>query len=56
MIFRNNVAGIVAVMLVLAYIAPIVFKLKDVALTLVILVGVVMMLIDLLQTLRSKGR
>ena len=43
-----------AVILVLAYLLPPVYKLKDVALGLVILAGIVMMLVDLWQSLQSK--
>lgn len=55
MTFKTNMAGIVAAALLIAYLAPIIFKIKDVALTLVILVGVLMMLIDLWQSLQSKN-
>ena len=48
-------AGIVAVVLMLAYLAPIVIKLREPALTIVILVGIVMMLVDLYQSMQSKG-
>jgi hypothetical protein len=48
------VAGLVAVILVLGYLLPPVFKLKDVALGVVICIGVAMMLVDLLQSLKSK--
>jgi hypothetical protein len=47
-------AGIVAVLLVGAFLAPPVVKLQDLALTGVILVGFVMMLVDLLQSLKSR--
>ncbi len=47
-------AGIIATALVLAFLAPPVLKLKDVALTGVIVVGVVMMLVDLWQSLQSR--
>lgn len=48
-------AGIVAMVLMLAYLGPIVLKLRDPALAGVILVGIVMMLVDLWQSLQSKG-
>ena len=48
------ISAVVAVALVLAYLSPVVFKLKDVALGLVILIGIAMMLIDLWQSLQSK--
>ena len=47
-------AGIIATILVLAFLAPPVLKLQDVALGAVILIGVVMMLVDLWQSLQSK--
>jgi hypothetical protein len=48
------VAGIVAAALVVLFIAPVVVKLKDVALSFVVLVGVSMMIIDIWQSLKSK--
>jgi len=47
-------AGVVAVILVLGYLLPPVFKLKDVALGVVICIGIAMMLVDLAQSLKSK--
>lgn len=47
-------AGLVAIVLMVAFLSPVVFKLKDVALGIVILIGLVMMLIDLWQSLQSK--
>ena len=47
-------AGVVAVALMLAYLMPPVFKLKDVALGAVISIGIAMMLVDFLQSLKSK--
>ena len=51
----NIIAGVVAVVLMLVYLGAVVVKLWDPALTLVILVGVVLMLIDLWQSLQSKN-
>ena len=48
------VAGIVAAALMIAYMAPVVWRLKDVALWVVAGIGVVMMLVDLWQSLQSK--
>jgi len=48
------VAGIVAASLLLIYMAPVVLKLQDVALWCVVTIGVVMMLVDLWQSLQSK--
>lgn len=50
----KHVAGAVAVILVLGYLLPPVFKLKDVALGIIICIGIAMMLVDLLQSLKSK--
>jgi hypothetical protein len=47
-------AAIVALALVLGYLGAPVFKLKDVALGVVILIGITMMLVDLWQSLQSK--
>ena len=47
-------AAIVAVVLVLGYLSPVVFKLKDVALTVIVVIGVVMMLVDLWQSLQKE--
>jgi hypothetical protein len=48
------VAGIVAAALVLIFVGPVVVKLKDVALTCVVLIGVTMMVVDLWQSFKSK--
>jgi len=48
------VAGIIAAALMLIYMAPVVLRLKDVALWAVALVGIAMMLVDLWQSLQSK--
>lgn len=46
--------GLVAAGLVLSFLLPPLFKLKDVAMGIVILIGIVMMLVDLWQSLQSK--
>ncbi len=48
------IAGILAVSLMLIYLAPVVLKLQQPALTIVVLIGIVMMLVDLWQSLKSK--
>lgn len=48
------VAGIVAAALLLAYMAPVVWRLQDVALWIVAGIGAAMMLLDLWQSLQSK--
>jgi hypothetical protein len=47
--------GILAVMLMLVYLGSVVFKLWNPALTLVILIGIVLMLVDLWESLQSKS-
>jgi hypothetical protein len=47
-------AAVVAVVLVIAFLVPVVLKLKDAALGVVICIGIAMMLVDLAQSLRSK--
>lgn len=47
-------AGVVAVTLLVGFVGPHVLKLKDPALTIVIVIGLVMVLVDLWQSLRSK--
>ncbi|MGE5128426.1 MAG: hypothetical protein ACM3IK_02270 [Sphingomonadaceae bacterium] len=53
MVFKV-LAGILAAALLIGFVAPVVIKLKDVALTAVVLIGLAMMLVDLWQSLRSK--
>jgi hypothetical protein len=52
MIFKI-VAGLIAVALVLIYLAPPVYKLREVELGVVVAIGVVMMLVDLWQSLQK---
>ena len=47
-------AGLIAIALAIAFLAPPIVKLKDVMLIIVVLIGVVMMVIDVGQSLRSK--
>jgi hypothetical protein len=47
-------AGLVAVALMLAYLLPLVIKLKQVSLGVVILIALAMMLVDLRQSLKSR--
>ncbi len=47
-------AAVMAVVLMIAYLLPLVLKLKQVSLGIVILIGLVMMLVDLRQSLKSK--
>lgn len=48
------VAGVVALILIVGYLLPPVFKLKDVPLGIVISIGLALMLADLLQSLKRK--
>ena len=48
------IAGLVAAPLLLIYLAPVVLRLKEVSLWVVVLIGVGMMLLDLWQSLQSK--
>ncbi len=47
-------ASIVAAALLLIFVGPVVVKLKDYALTGVVLIGVTMMVVDIWQALRSN--
>lgn len=47
-------AGFVAAALLMVFIGPVVIKLKEVALSIVVLIGIVMMLVDIWQSLQSK--
>jgi len=47
-------ASIVAAALLCIFIGPVVVKLKDVALSIVVLIGVTMMVVDIWHALRSK--
>lgn len=47
-------AGIVAVVVMVTYLVAPVIKLKDVALGIVVLIGVVLMLVDLWQSIRKE--
>ena len=47
-------AGIVAVVLMLAYLLPLVIKLKEPSLYAVIAIALVMMLVDLAQSLKAR--
>ncbi len=46
-------AGLLAVSLVVIYLIPPVYKLKDIELGVVVAIGLVMMLVDLVQSLRK---
>ena len=47
-------ASVVAAALLIVFIGPVVIKLKDVALSVVVLIGLTMMLTDIWQSLRSN--
>jgi len=48
------VSAVIAVVMVLCFLVPPVLKLKDIALGVVIAIGIVMMLMDLWQSLQAK--
>ena len=48
------VSALVAVVLLLAYLVPIAWRLKEISLAVVMVIGVAMMLVDLVQSLRGK--
>ena len=48
------VAGIIGAALLLAYVAPVALRLKDYALSAVVVLGLGMMLVDFWQSLQSK--
>lgn len=47
-------AAILSALLLIIFVGPVVVKLKDVALTIVVTIGLAMMLYDLWQSLREK--
>ena len=47
-------AAIVAAALLITFVGPVVIKLKDMALSIVLLIGVVLMLFDAWKSLKSK--
>ena len=50
----KSITGLIALTLMIAYVLPPAIKLKHVALAVVIAIGVVLMLIDLWQSLREN--
>ena len=48
------ISGIIALVLMIGYVLPPALKLKDVALAVVIAIGVVLMLLDLWQSLHER--
>jgi hypothetical protein len=53
-LLMKGFAGLVAVILMLGYLLPPMFKLKETDLAIAIVLGLVLMLIDLWQSLKSK--
>ena len=47
-------SGILAAALLMVFIGPVVIKLKDVSLSIVVLIGLVMMIVDIWHSLRTK--
>ncbi|MCC7284729.1 MAG: hypothetical protein IT503_00985 [Burkholderiaceae bacterium] len=50
----KTVYAVVAVVLMLLYLSPVLFRLKELDLAIVMIVGVAMMLLDVWQSLKSK--
>jgi hypothetical protein len=48
--------SILAIVLMLLYLSPVVYRLKQVDLSIVVLVGVAMMLVDVWQSLKSNDK
>ncbi len=48
------VAGVVAMILMFAYLLPPIFKLKEIDMGIAIVIGLAMMAVDLWQSLKSK--
>jgi hypothetical protein len=48
------ISGIIGVVLLIAYVGPVVVRLREAALVVIVLIGLVMMFIDLWQSLQSK--
>lgn len=48
------VTGVIAVLLMISYVLPLAIKLKEISLAVVVLIGIVMMLIDMYQTMKSS--
>ena len=53
MIFKI-IGSILAASLLIIFIGPVAIKLKDVAFSVVVLIGLTMMIVDIWQSLRSK--
>lgn len=49
------IAGIVAAALLIAFVSPVVYKLQDLALIAVVVIGIAMMLVDLWQSIRASN-
>ncbi len=50
----KTVYAVVAVILMLLYLSPVLYRLKELDLAIVVIVGVAMMLLDVWQSLKSK--
>ncbi|MBE7426758.1 MAG: hypothetical protein HS106_12125 [Ideonella sp.] len=50
----KTVYAVVAVVLMLLYLSPVLYRLKELDLAIVVIVGVGMMLLDVWQSLKSK--
>lgn len=50
----KTVYAVVAVVLMLLYLSPVLYRLKQLDLTIVVTIGVAMMLVDVWQSLKAK--
>jgi len=50
----KTVYAVVAVVLMLLYLSPVLYRLRELDLTIVVVIGVGMMLVDVWQSLKSK--
>jgi hypothetical protein len=48
------VYSVLAVVLMLLYLSPVLYRLKQVDLSIVVIIGVIMMLVDVWQSLKTK--
>ena len=49
-------SAVVAIVLLIGYLVPVVFKLKEIALGVAIAIGIALMLVDLWQSFRENDR
>ena len=47
-------AAVVALVLVIGFLIPVVFKLKEISLGVIVAIGIAMLLVDLVQSLKAR--